>query len=61
MTVLDICGELTRALKFSPSFVAMLRDCDAAAQKRITRHYLEFIFRENEAQPEPAETLLKSP
>jgi hypothetical protein len=52
MDLLDIITALNRELRFNASFRALLHDCDEATRQRVTRHYIEFVFREIGAEPE---------
>ena len=45
MNVLDIVAMVSRELRYCPSFVALLHDCDEDTIRRITREYLEWINR----------------
>jgi hypothetical protein len=43
--VLEIVCDVSRELRFSPSFCTMLRKLDADEAQRVTRSYLEFLFK----------------
>jgi hypothetical protein len=43
--VIDIITALNREMRFNPSFCALLHDLDENEAQRVTRLYLEFLYR----------------
>jgi hypothetical protein len=43
MTLLDIVQQLTKELRWNAAFRTSLRDCDQAAEQRITASFLAWV------------------
>ena len=52
--VLDIVCDVSRELRFSPTFCAMLHKLDADEARRCTGRYLEFLYKVLEEGHTPA-------
>ena len=52
--VLDIVCDVSRELRFSPTFCAMLHKLDADEARRVTGRYLEFLYKVLEEESTPA-------